>query len=97
MVLYVGEVLDARMNNAHVLIRNIVNIRKHITRGGSHTWQQRVNEKNGRWKPRDFNNPAADCRTRADTQSNADSGMPADIPADLDPALHSLLAEPVPI
>lgn len=64
---------------------------------GSDTRQQRVNEKNGRWKRRDFNNPAADCRKRADTQSDADSGMPADIPAELDLVQHSLLAEPVPI
>jgi len=45
-----------------------------------------------------FNTPAADCRKRADTQSNVDSGAPADFLADfLDPTLHSLLAEPVPI
>lgn len=64
---------------------------------GRDTWQQRVNERNGRWKHRYFNNPVADSRKRADTQSNADSGMPADIPVDLDPNLHSPLAEPVPI
>lgn len=53
---------------------------------------------NGRWgKRRDFNSPAADCRKRADTQSNADSGMPADNPADLDSTLDSPPAEPVPI
>jgi hypothetical protein len=93
--------LVARMNKAYVLtIRNIVNIRKHIykthQKDGSDTRQQRVNEKNGRWKRRDFNSPAADCRKRADTQSNAD---PADTPADLNPTpgLHSLLAQPVPI
>jgi hypothetical protein len=43
-------------------------------------------------KRRDFSNHAAGCRKRADTRSNADSGMHADIPA-----LHSLLAELVPI
>jgi hypothetical protein len=93
----VKSALVARMNQAYVLIRNIVNIQKHTRRIRKTTRQQRVNEKNGRWKRRDFNNRAADCRKRADTQSNADSGMPADIPTDLDPTLHSLLAEPVPI
>jgi len=88
------------MYNAYVLTRNIVNIQETYNthqKDGSDTWQQRVNEKNGRWKRRDFNNPAADCRKRADTQSNADSDKPAVGLADLDPTLHSLLVEPVPI
>lgn len=82
--------------------RQILETYKAHQKDGRDTRQQRVNEKNGRWKRRDFNSPAADCRKRADTQSNADSGIPADIPADsdFDPTLHSPhspVAKPAPI
>ncbi len=73
------------MNKAYVLIRNIVNTRKH-TRYIRKTVEIHGNKQQTggmeKGKHRDFSNPAADCRKMADTQSHADSGMPADIPSD---------------